>query len=237
MEPDPRDYGLLTRTRRLFGGGRSLPTNAKTAGAIRCGMTSSLPSDLQQLLDAVDDADRRGAAIAARVSDEEFHWKPLEGRGWSIAECLDHLATINAIYLRAIRNGVGSARANGSRRRGPAQPGFVGKKFVAMLEPPVKRKLRSPEGTQPKPMRPRDEILRDYHAAHDDVRRLIAECADIDANRATFVNPFIRWIRFSIATGLHVIPAHDRRHLWQAEQVEKLLHTGAPSTKHRARST
>lgn len=186
-------------------------------------MSNSLPPDLQNLLDAIDAADHRGAAIAARVTDEELQWKPDQGRAWSIAECLDHLATINAIYLRAIRDGVESARRRGWRRRGPAQPGFIGRKFVALLEPPVTRKLRAPEGALPRPMRSRDEILRDYHAAHDEARRLIADCADIDAARATFRNPFVRWIRFSIATGLHVVPAHDRRHLWQAEQVEKAL--------------
>jgi hypothetical protein len=34
-----------------------------------------------------------------------------------------------------------------------------------------------------------------------------------------FPNPFIRGVRFSLATGLHVIAAHERRHLWQASRV------------------
>jgi hypothetical protein len=42
-------------------------------------------------------------------------------------------------------------------------------------------------------------------------------------NGATFTNPFIKFVRVSVATGLNVIAAHDRRHLWQAEQVEKEL--------------
>jgi hypothetical protein len=43
--------------------------------------------------------------------------------------------------------------------------------------------------------------------------------ADIDLARVTFPNPFIRGVRFSLATGLHVIAAHERRHLWQAWRV------------------
>jgi hypothetical protein len=36
-------------------------------------------------------------------------------------------------------------------------------------------------------------------------------------------------VRFSIATGLFVIAAHDRRHLWQAEQVKQA--PGFPSAR------
>ena len=186
-------------------------------------MASALPPDLQQIADAIDAADQAGAAIAARVTDEQFHWKPDGGRRWSIGECLDHLATINAVYLVAVRTGVDLARTNGWTRRAPAEPGFFGKKFVASQEPPVKRRLRAPQKGQPRPMRSRDDIMRAYHSAHDDVRRLIADCAAIDTNRATFANPFIPIIKVRVSTGLNVIPAHDRRHLWQAEQVEKEL--------------
>ena len=76
-------------------------------------MTSALPPDLQQIADAIDRADQEGAAIAARVTDEEFHWKPDDGRRWSIGECLDHLATMNRIYSAAVRTAVDTARRNG----------------------------------------------------------------------------------------------------------------------------
>jgi hypothetical protein len=49
----------------------------------------------------------------------------------------------------------------------------------------------------------------------------IAEC---------FVNPFIRGIRFSLATGLHVIAAHEHRHLWQAWNVRNALHASNQRT-------
>jgi hypothetical protein len=36
-----------------------------------------------------------------------------------------------------------------------------------------------------------------------------------------FPNPFIRGVRFSLATGLHVIASHERRHLWQVWRVRQ----------------
>ena len=41
-----------------------------------------------------------------------------------------------------------------------------------------------------------------------------------------FVNPFVRGIRFSLATGLHVIAAHERRHLLQGWKVRRAAERG-----------
>ena len=184
---------------------------------------SSLPPDLQQLTDAMTEADRVADALGARVSDDEFFWQPGNGTRWSIALCLDHLGVANTVYGEAIRGAVDRARAAGWARTGPAAPGFFGRKFIASLEPPVKRRTSAPARIKPKQLTNRDEIMRTYHQAHDDIRRVIADAASIDINRATFLNPFIGIVRVRVSTGFHVIAAHDRRHLWQAEQVEREL--------------
>src|SRR5687767_2112047 len=114
-----------------------------------------LPSDLQNALDQIDAADRAGDAIAGRVTDEQFHWKP-DGRRWSIGECLDHLALINTMYIAAVRTGVDKARANGWTRRRPGAVTFFARSFIAWLEPPVKTKGRAREDVVPRPMRGRD---------------------------------------------------------------------------------
>jgi hypothetical protein len=179
----------------------------------------ALPVELGRLLDDIDDADRRGAAIAASCNDEQFYWRPQDGNGWSIAQCLDHLGVMNMVYGTAIRDGIEVARRRGSRRREPAKPGYLGSKFVRSMEPPVTRRLRAPRMGKPAPAKERQVILEEYRAGHDLTRQLIADAATIDANQARFKNPFVPLLRFSIATGLFVIAAHDRRHLWQAEQV------------------
>ena len=153
----------------------------------------TLPADLQRILDDIDAADRAGETIARQVTDEQFNWRPREGQGWSIAQCLDHLATVNALYSRPVQQAVDVARARAWTRQGPAAPGFFGRRFVASQEPPVKRRFRAPGRVQPAPAsRSREEILGAYHDAHTSVRRLIAGAADVDINRATFPNPFLR---------------------------------------------
>jgi diadenosine tetraphosphatase ApaH/serine/threonine PP2A family protein phosphatase len=183
-------------------------------------MTTTLPPDLQSIRDQIDAADRAGAALAAGVSEEQFHWRPYEGRGWSIAQCLEHLAIMNEHYAAAVRTGVEDGRRRNLRRTGPGRSTFFGRRFIQSQEPPVKMKLKAPKiGRSPR-NKPRDEIVRAYHEAHDFIRQLITDAADVDLTRATFQNPFIPIIRMRVVTGLAILAAHDRRHLWQAEQVK-----------------
>jgi hypothetical protein len=58
-----------------------------------------------------------------------------------------------------------------------------------------------------------------FLASQEAVRTFLRTYAGIDLAGTRFRNPFVRWIRFSLATGLHVIAAHERRHLWQAQRV------------------
>jgi len=182
-------------------------------------MPTLLPPDLQQVLDETDAADRAADALVAGLTDEQLHWQPDGGTAWSVAQCLEHLAATTELYAKAVRGAVDAARSSGWTRKNPAQPSFFGTRFIRSQEPPVKRRLRAPSTVRPSSGLPRDEVLRRYHAAHATFRQLILDAATIDINRATFKNPFFPLIRVKVATALRIIPAHDRRHLWQAEQV------------------
>jgi hypothetical protein len=94
---------------------------------------------------------------------------------------------------------------------------------VKYLEPPVKARTKS---KAPRTIRPRtspalDDAVRAFLAAQDEVRTFLRTYAGIDLAGVRFPNPFIRGVRFSLATGLHVIAAHERRHLWQAWRVRQ----------------
>ena len=183
------------------------------------GVLPAVPADIQGILDDLERADSTAAALIRGMSDEQFNWRPDGGTRWSVGQCLEHLAITNELYGAAIRSAVEQARRSGSTRRGELKPGFFGQKFINSLEPPVKRRGRAPSQIKPTSAPTRDEIVRRYHQAHEQLRRTAIDAATIDANRATFANPFLKIVRVKVSTGLHIIAAHDRRHLWQAESV------------------
>jgi hypothetical protein len=183
---------------------------------------ATLPADLQTLDEALDAAEHDARALVAGLTEARGAWRAEEG-SWSVAECLDHLGTANRVYLGAMESSAARARSDGRRRRGPARPGLVGGWFVRYLEPPVKPRLKS---KAPRVIRPRtapalDDAIASFLASQDEVRAFLRTYADIDLAGVRFPNPFIRGVRFSLATGLHVIAAHERRHLWQAWRVRE----------------
>jgi hypothetical protein len=181
----------------------------------------TLPPDLQDVLNQIDTLDRAADTLVTPLSDEQFHWQPEQGRAWSIALCIEHLATANRVYAEPMRAAMDAARSRNLKRKGSIKSTVFGRMFASSMEPPVKRRMKAPAKILPPSNGTRTDILKRYHDAHASIRRMILESADIDANRATFTNPFISLVRVRVGTAFHIIAAHDRRHLWQAEQVLK----------------
>ncbi len=185
-------------------------------------MDARLPADIEALEDQLEAAESDARALVAGLTEEQGAWHP-EAGSWSVAQCLDHLATANRVYLRAMQGPAVRAREQRRQRRGPARPGLIGRWFANTLEPPVKARFK---GTAPRIIQPRQaptlaDALASFLASQGDVRAFLHAHADLDLTGVRFPNPFIRGVRFSLATGLHVIAAHERRHLWQARRVRQ----------------
>ena len=114
--------------------------------------TDPPPTPALAALEAAFDAvERDTRALLAGVSETLGRWQPAPG-AWSVAECLDHLATANRVYLRAMEPVSEQALADGRARRGPVRPGLVGGWFARWLEPPARPLLRT---RAPRAIRPR----------------------------------------------------------------------------------
>ena len=180
------------------------------------------PADIAALEDAFDAIEADARAIVNGLPEPLGAWR-VDATAWSVAECLDHLAIANRAYLRAMEPVAERSLMEGSTRRGPAQPGVFGSWFIRTLEPPVKPRFRTkaPQSIRPRDARPLADAVAQFLASQDEVRTFLRRYAHIDLAGVRFPNPFVRGIRFSLATGLHVIAAHERRHLWQAWRVRQ----------------
>ena len=190
-------------------------------------MQASAPADILALEEAFDAAERDARALVSGMSEARGTWRAEPG-SWSVAECLDHLATANRVYLRAMQPPADRAVAQARWRRRPARPGLFGGWFVRTLEPPVTPRFR---GKAPASIRPRvspalSDAAAQFLASQDEVRQFLRTYAPIDLASVRFPNPFVPGVRFSLATGLHVIAAHERRHLWQARRVRDAAERG-----------
>ena len=185
-------------------------------------MNTNWPADIKALDEGLEALERETQTVAEGLTEVTGGWRPREG-SWSVAECLDHLATSNRVYLVVMREAAARARQKGRMRRGPATPGFFGGLFVRSLEPPPSRlsKVQAPKKIRPRTAPPFSDALSAFVDTQREVRAFLRENADLDLAGVGFVNPFIPGVRFSLATGLHVIVAHQKRHLWQARNVRE----------------
>ncbi len=161
-------------------------------------------------------------ALVAPLSDAQGNWQPDGGRRWSVRQIVQHLAVTNELYLSAVRTGLPGAR----KLEGAADVSISlspwGRWYVRMTEPPPRVKVPAPRRIRPRSDGSLKEALDAFLKSQDAARAIARQAAGCDL-RATFPNPFVGWLRVRIATGLLVVPAHDRRHLWQMRQV-----VGAP---------
>jgi hypothetical protein len=189
-----------------------------------------LQADLQDLHDQLQANRRDARAVIEGLTAEQGEWRAAPG-SWSVAQCLDHLATASRVYLAPMRSAAARAREQGRMRSRPAKPGLLGGLFVWSLEPPVRRypKHRAPSTIRPSPAPRLDDAAAAFLASQADVLAHLRDWADLDLAGVRFVNPFVRGVRFSLATGFHVIASHGRRHLWQAWNVRRSAETARKS--------
>src|SRR5438270_6389657 len=179
-------------------------------------------NDLESVLRGLASADAEARQLVDGLTDKQLNWHP-NGTAWSVAQCLDHLAQVNVLYTSALSEAVRGRKPKSGARTTAIHPGWLARWFIRTMEPPPRKKFQAQKRVMPVRDRRGDEVLQAFIAAHDEVRALIHDSQNLDLNRIRFRNPFVRIFHFTVGTGLLVISAHDRRHLWQARQVLALM--------------
>ncbi|HWZ99949.1 MAG TPA: DinB family protein [Candidatus Dormibacteraeota bacterium] len=180
-----------------------------------------LTATLESILAAFGAAETEAKELAEGLSSAQANWQPNNGHSWSICQCLDHLAKTNSVYAAALQEAVSNSAARYKQPTLKIVPGFFGRWFVQSMEAPARGKFKAPSKILPAQKGHAAELLEAFMESHEELRTVVKGADSVDINRLRFKNPFIGVIHFTVGTGLMVINAHDRRHLWQAEQVKK----------------
>jgi hypothetical protein len=178
-------------------------------------------ADIMRQLDSVDAASKR---VVDGLAREQLLWRPGATK-WSITECFDHLVIVDGMDLPGFRSAAAEARKEGATLKGPFRYGVLSGWFVSAMEPPVRRFKASSSG----PYVPRAEldpsaVIQRFFAVHEELRAFIVEADGVDLARVKVRSPVgPAGLKMSLGRRLQLIAAHDRRHVWQAEQVTRAL--------------
>lgn len=170
----------------------------------------------------------RARALTADIGQEQL-WERPSPEAWSIGECLAHLNVTGQLYLKSMEPAVATGWAEGKVGTGPFHYGLLFRLFLWYEEPPPRKKLipvklgnAAPELFAP-PAQPNENVANEFTTLQNELSALTEKADGLDLTRVTITSPAAKRFRMSLLEAFGGTLAHERRHLWQAEQVRAKL--------------
>jgi hypothetical protein len=164
--------------------------------------------------------------LVESCDDRSWAWKPSAKR-WSAAECVIHLNKTSEMALPLLRKAANKARAENRRSKGPNRLDPIGRFVLRFTEPPYRMKAPSPASYFPNGVEPRADVLRRFEELQRQMIELVESVDGLPLCDIKISWPVFVPIKYNMFASLKVFPAHQRRHLWQAEQVARRLLTNS----------
>lgn len=182
----------------------------------------ALAPQLSQLKQEYLDARERAHRVCEGLDETAWAARPSE-RQWSVGECLVHLNLTSGQFLPRIDAALKEGREKGLSGMGPFGRGLVAWGLEKLLEPPYRIKIRTGPIFVPARIEPRPVVLERFDGYQTQLLARIDESAGLALDRLMIVSPFDGRVRYNLYAAFRLIVVHQRRHLWQAEQVRVRL--------------
>src|ERR1039457_1096473 len=165
----------------------------------------------QEYIAELERQSAQAETLANGLDESALNWQPNGGKSWSVAQCLDHLVIMNAIYAKALQAAVESNRDQLEPRKVPIQPsGWFTRFFIGFEEPPPKLRLPAPKKIAP-PSQLTSAILGDFEAVQTQLVEFVRQWGDTDLGDLRVRDPLFP-LHLTADTELLIVAAHNRRH-------------------------
>lgn len=148
--------------------------------------------------------------------------RPAPG-SWSAAECLQHLNLTADAYFPVWQQIIANAGPRKGNLNAPYSTDFCGRLFSWILEPPSRIHSKTPLPFQPVDPEEWPIALAGFLDRQQRIIAALRRCRGRAIDKVKMGSPIDAKIRYSIWSSFVIIAAHQRRHLWQAEQAVSKL--------------
>jgi hypothetical protein len=138
---------------------------------------------------------------------------------WSPGECVAHLNLTSTAMLPLLRRGLEDARRIPGASHDSYRRDLTGWLLWRTISAPGRFKARTIPAFVPSSDRPAEEVIAEFQRLQDEQIALTREADGLPIDRVKMTSPFNARIRYSIFSALSILPRHQHRHLWQAEQA------------------
>ena len=193
-------------------------------------MTAETLDDVEREL---NEATRRAWSLVQHTDGRLFTVRPGIA-DWSAAECLSHLSISTESFLPVLGSALEDARKRGLLSERPPKMDVLGRILKWFLEPPIRQRVKTSAPFVPRSVRAKSEAFGEFATLQEKLIELLQGARGVDLRKVKIVSPFDRRVRYNVFSAFRIVAAHQRRHLWQAEQaVEALKRPRAAATSSR----
>lgn len=180
---------------------------------------SALGSQLTCLLQQVSSATNHAERLAGGRSEEELTTR-VRPDSWSVAECLEHLALTTRAFLPPIAEVMGGTPPLTKNR--PLRHDVLSRVLMRVLEPPYRLRHKVLAHLAP---RHHDfpSAWKAFLESQEELSQTIRAAAGLAIDTAKIQSPVCSHVSYNVYGALGILSAHQRRHLWQAEQILRAL--------------
>ena len=152
------------------------------------------------------------------LDSETFNTRPDAG-SWSVAQCIDHLYTVNATYLDVLEELYQGTYKVPFLGKIGFVVNFFGKMILNSVKPDRKKKIRTFGVWEPEQSTLSPELVIQFGEQQEELKKLIAASEDLIARRQVISSPANRVIVYRLALAFDIIVTHQERHIAQAREV------------------
>ena len=171
--------------------------------------------ELEAVERELNEATRRAWQLVQSTDGRLFTVRP-KPMSWSAAECLAHLSISSEMFLPVLKNAIDAGQ--NSKTKSKPKMDIMGRVMAWFLEPPIRKRMATTAPLVPKSTRARNEAFGEFAALQDKLIQLLRAAREVDVAKK-IVSPFDRRVKYNLYSAFRIIAAHERRHLWQAEQA------------------
>jgi hypothetical protein len=175
-------------------------------------------SQIDSLVDQLRANLRQAAQIFSSHTTGQLEHRPAQGR-WSAAECVAHLNLSNRAYLSLLDSAIEELRMKKLSSDGPFRLNWNARLLKYWLEPPSRLKLPTAAGFQPLEVKDPSATLEEFRSIGKELEEKLNSARGLALDRIKITSPFAENMNYSAYSTFVLIPPHNRRHLWQAEEA------------------
>jgi len=182
----------------------------------------TLPTQLAVVKQDLLHARERARAVCQGLDARMWATRPAPGQ-WAISECIAHLNITSERFIPLFDYAIRDGRARNLVANGPYRRGLMSWALLRFVEPPYRIKTTTGAVFIPVTVDPMPEALERFDYLQLEVQVRIDRSAGLALDRLRLVSPFDSRIKYNLYAAFCLLAAHQRRHLWQAEQVKQRL--------------